>query len=178
MTKLVEMHQCDFNRFVMVEDDVGHVLDRTVRRDGNHGNRDFDLVGRRVQQQEAIHRALDEHARILLDQFALPIVAGGEVEIVCAGKFLDDAAHDPGEVAFAQVRRENADGHRAALAQGAGEVIRTVIESCGRLHDTRLRVSWRYRLGRWRVIENQRDRGLRQLQVFSQRSKVDVSGWR
>ena len=52
----------------------------------------------------------------------------------------NDAAHDAGEVAFAQVGREHADAHGAALAQRAGKVIGPVVEALA-ASSTRLRVS-------------------------------------
>ena len=60
-----------------------------VRRDGNHRDGNLDLVGRRVQEQETVDGALHQHARILLDEFPFPVVAGGEVEVVGLGEFLE-----------------------------------------------------------------------------------------
>ena len=86
----------------------------------------------RIEQQKSVHGALHQHARILLDQLLFPVVAGGEVEIVGRSELLDDAAHDAGEVALAEVGSEHADAHGLALAQGAGEVIGAVVEALRR----------------------------------------------
>jgi len=56
-----------------------------VGRDGDHGHRNIDIVCGRVEEEKAVDRALDQHARILLDELMLPIVAGGEIEVVRAG---------------------------------------------------------------------------------------------
>jgi hypothetical protein len=49
MAQFEEMDQSDFDSFVMVENDVGDVLDFAVSRNGDYGDRNFYLIGRRVQ---------------------------------------------------------------------------------------------------------------------------------
>jgi hypothetical protein len=68
---------------VVVEDNVGHVLNRAVSEMATTGT-GTDVVCRGVQQQKTVHGALHQHARVLLDQLALPVVAGGEVEVMGA----------------------------------------------------------------------------------------------
>ncbi len=99
----------------MIEDDIGYVFGRAVGRDGHHGHRDGDVIRGSVQQQKSVYGALHQHARILLDQLLFPVVAGGEVEVVSAGQLLNYAAHHPGEIALAQVGRQHAYAHGAAL---------------------------------------------------------------
>ena len=82
-----------------------------VRRDGDHRHRHREFVCRRIQQQESVHRALHQHARILLDQLFLPVVTGGEVEVMRRGQLFYHAAHHAGKVAFAQVRSQHAHAH-------------------------------------------------------------------
>ena len=156
----VEVGQCLLDREMMIEDDVGYVFSRAVGGDGDDRNRDLDVVGGGVQQQKAIDGALDQHARILLNELALPVVAGGEVEVVGAGQLLDDAAHHAGKVALAQVGRQHAHAHGAALAQGAGEVVGPVVEPLGCFGDP-VAGFLGDGLGGGRVIEDQGDRGLR-----------------
>ena len=88
MAELVKVDQGLLDGAVVIENDVGDVLDRAVGGDGDHWDGHGDVVGRSVQEQEAVDGALHEHARILLDEFALPVVAGGEVEVVGAGQLL------------------------------------------------------------------------------------------
>ena len=109
------MLQCDLNCLVVIENDVGYVLTGLCAEIATTGTGTAYLVGGRIEQQEAVNSALDEHARILLDQIRVPVMASGEVKVMGACQLLHDAAHYASEVAFAQVGREDADGHGTAL---------------------------------------------------------------
>ncbi len=115
VAEIVQMQECLLNRAVMVENDVGNVVDLAVGGDGDGWNGQRELIGGRVEEEEAVDGSLDEHAGIFLDELAFPVVTGSEVEVVGRGQLLDHAAHDAGEVALAQIGREHADAHGAAL---------------------------------------------------------------
>ena len=159
MAERVEVGESLLDGEVMVEDDVGYVFDHAVGRDGDDGNGDCNVVGRGVEEQKAIDGALDQHARVFFDEVALPVVAGGEVEVMGGGELLDDAAHDAGKVTFAEVGGEDADAHGAALAQGTGEVVGAVIEPGGCFNDP-IAGLLGDGLGGRGVIQDQGDRGL------------------
>ncbi len=50
-------------------------------------------------------------------------------------ELLFDTGHDLGEVAFAEVGRDDADGHAAAGAKGPGEEVGSVAEAVGGFAD-------------------------------------------
>src|SRR6185369_12410457 len=100
VTQLMEVPEGSLNGPMVVEHDVGHVLNRAMSGDRNHGDRHRNAVCRCVQQQKSVDSTLDQHARILLDKLFLPVVTSGEIEIVSTRKFLNDTAHYSGKVAF------------------------------------------------------------------------------
>ena len=169
MAKRMQMVERLFHRQVMVENDVGDVFGRAVSGDGDHRHRHLNLVGGRVEQQKAIHGALHQHARVLFNQFALPVVAGGEVEVVRCGQLLHHAAHDAGKVALAQVGRQHAYAHGLALPQRAGKVVGPVVEALGGLDDPVAGLLGNGLGGRG-VVQDQRNGGLRELQVLGKHS--------
>ena len=177
MAERAKMSECLLHCHMVIEDNVGYVFSFAVGRDCHHRNRDFDVARRGVEQQKAIHGPFDKHARILLDQFAFPVVAGGEVKIVRAGQLLDDAIHDTRKVALAQVGRQNAHAHRPALAKGTGEVVGAIVEPLGRFGDPVAGLLGDG-LGGWRVIQDERDGGLGELQMLGEHPEVDMSRWR
>ena len=174
MAELEKVTEGHFRSFEMVEDDVGDAGLCAVSGDRDYRDWDFDLCGR-VEQEKAIDGAFDEHAGVLFQQVRTPVVAGGEVEVAGAGQFFDDAAHDPGKVAFAEIWSENAHAHTAALAQRAGEVVRAVVQLLCSVEDALAGL-----LGdgfcRGRIVQNQRDRRLGELQMLSQHLQVHVTG--
>ena len=154
MAQSVEMCERLFDCEMMIEDDVGDVFNGAVSGDGDHGNWDVDVIRGGVENQKAIDGAFHQHARVLLDELALPVMAGGEVEVVGRREFLNYATHHAREVAFAQIGGEDADAHGAALTQRAGKVVGAVVEALGGFDDA-LAGFFGDGLGRGRTVENE-----------------------
>ena len=134
MAKFAQMGESEFGGQGVVEDQVADSRSPGMTGDGYDRQRAQE-VGPGIQQQESVHCALDHPAGVFADQLGVPVVAGGEVEIMGFDQRRLDAVHDYGEIAFAEVGSEHGDRHTAALAQGAGKVVWPVIEFPGGLED-------------------------------------------
>ena len=100
MAEIVEVDQGQLDCKMVIEHDVGDVFDGAVGGDGHHWQWNVKVVRRGIEQQKAVNGALDEHAWILLEELVVPVVAGGEVEVVGCGQLLHNATHHAGEVAL------------------------------------------------------------------------------
>ena len=85
------------------------------------------------------------------------------------GELLDHAAHYAREIAFAQIGREDADGHGAALTQAIARSNWAGNSGVCRFKHPVARLL-RNGLCRRGIVEDQGDGGLGKLQVFGKRS--------
>lgn len=132
MAECAEVPQREFRGANVVEDDVGGDGVRVRAGDGDGGQ----LAGAReggVDGDEAVDGALGEHGLRLLHDLGA-VVVGDEDEDVSG---LEEDRLKPGEhqgdVALGHLWNEDADGHGAAPAQGAGEQVGAVVQflRCG-----------------------------------------------
>src|SRR5437868_10350586 len=94
-------------------------------------------------------------------------VAGHKVEVTFVEQVVLDAAHYHGSVALAHLGNYYADGETPLRAQGPGKKIRPIVQLASGGQNAVLRLL-RNRIGNWRAIDNQRDRGRGKPQVLGQ----------
>jgi hypothetical protein len=169
MAEFIKMTEGKFGGFVVVESDIGVGGAFAIGRYGDDGSGAFDDGGS-VKKEEAIDGALLEHDGVALNEVVVPMVTGGEVEVVSLEELLFNAGHDLGEVAFTEVGRDDADGHAAAGAQGAGEEVGSVTEAVGGFADA-IAGALRNGAASGRIIENKGDGGGREA------SRLRFMGW-
>ena len=97
----------------MIEDNVGHALDVVVSGHGDHGHGKVEVPGR-VDGDQAIHRSLQEHARVFVDQIGAVAVAGDKVEVSLLQEVIFHSAHNGSRIPVAHFRDDDTDG-KAAL---------------------------------------------------------------
>jgi hypothetical protein len=147
-----------------------------VARDGHHrhGQR---LGKRRVERDDAFHRAIDQQLLVLVDEVVAVAVAGEEVEIARLQQVILDAAERQSHVPLAHVRDQHANRQAALPRQRPGERVRLIAELPGRGDDAVLG-ALRDGVGRRRLVEDQRDGRRRQVQLFGEKTQRDSRGSR
>ena len=135
VAKLVQVRECPLHRLVMIKKNIRDLSAEQCAEMATTGTGTVELFHGSIQQQETVDRPLHQHPRILLNQFRFPIVTGCEVEVMGRGQFLNDSTHHPSKVALAQVGRQHANAHGAALPQRPGKIIGPVIQPLRRLND-------------------------------------------
>src|SRR5215471_9317439 len=96
----------------MIEDDVDDALDIVVAGDGDDGDGEVEMPGR-VDGNQSVDGALEEHAGIFVDEVGAMAMAGDEVEVAFLKEVVFDAAHDGGGVSVADLGDDDADGEAA-----------------------------------------------------------------
>ena len=123
-----------------------------------------------VDEEEAVDAATHEKLLILVFEIGLAEMADSEVEKAFLEEILLDAEHDAGEVTFAELRGDDADGVGEAGAQHAGVEIGTIVEFlCGGVHT--LFGGGGDGLGDGRLVEYDGDGGRGETEIFGEELK-------
>ena len=141
VAKTLEVLEGEHGGFAVIECDVGDAFFGAVPGDRDDGEINFRRVGG-TDEEEAIDGAFAQETGVLVDEVPASVVGGGEVEVIGRHQGFFDAAHDESEVAFAGLRNQNANGHAAASAQGAGEVVGAILKLGSGLEDAFAGLAW------------------------------------
>lgn len=114
----------------VIELDVGYARGLVVAGDGDGGDVEAGGEGG-VDGDEAFDGAGEQELLVALDELGAMVVGDDEVEEIGFEEALLDAGEDEGGVAFGELRDHDAEGVRAAGAQGAGEGVGAVVEEFG-----------------------------------------------
>src|ERR1700739_4805936 len=123
----VQMHKRQFRGAVVIEGNVGDALDAAMTGNGDDGNRNR-MIEERINGDDALGAAADEHPGVFLDQFRLMAMVRGEVEVSCLDEIVADSAHYLRVVSIAQFRYEDADCLRLAAAKRTGQQVGMIIQ--------------------------------------------------
>ena len=171
VAEVVEMTQGHLGGAVVIERDVGEAGGFAVGGDADDGDGDLGAeLG--VDEQEAVDGAVHEEFGILLDEVGPAEMADGEVEEAFLEEVLLDAEHDAGEVAFAELGNDDADGIGEAGAQHARVEVGTVLKLFGGGEDALLG-GGRDGLGDGGVIEDDGDGSGREVEVLGEDLESD-----
>lgn len=155
----------------MVEHGIADAAHLFVTGDGDHGDVEW-CAQQRVYQEKAVDGALCEQAGILVDEIGSSLVADDEVQVAGLEKVLFHPIHDHGEVAFTELRHNDADGEGLAGAKRAREKIGLILELLCRREDALPRFE-RDALRAWRIVHHQRDGCRGETEMFGQGLKAD-----
>ena len=111
----------------MVEDDVDDAFDVVVAGDGDDGDGEVEMPGC-IDGDQSVDGALEEHARIFVDEVGTMTMAGDKVEVAFLQEIVLYTAHDGSGISVADFGDNDANGKAALRAQGTGEEVRTVLE--------------------------------------------------
>jgi len=164
MAEVGEMLKGNFGGADVVENDVGYAADFIMSRYGDDGDGERKRPGS-VDGDEAVDGALDEEARIFVDEISAMAVADDEIKVSFLQEKILDAAHDRGGIAVADLRDNDADGEAVPGTQGAGEEIGAILKFAGGDEDAILRLL-RNGIGDGRAIDDQRNGGGRKGEVL------------
>ena len=106
IVEVTEGHLCSA---IVVEHGVGNAGNLAMSGDADDRNRDF-VVKLRVDCQKTVDGAVHQEVGVLFDEVGTSEMADGEVEESLLHKVLLDTEHDAGEVAFAELGDDDADG--------------------------------------------------------------------
>jgi hypothetical protein len=131
MTELVEVAKGSAGGAVVVEHDVGDARDFDMRGDADDGKR--NSFGKFcIDEEEAVDGTTDEEVGVLLEEIGAAEVTDSEVEVAGLEEVLLDAKHESGEVAFAELGDDYADGVGKAGPEHACMQVGAVVEFlCG-----------------------------------------------
>ena len=131
VAEVVEMEQGHAGRDIVIDHDIGDAAIPSVRGNADDGNGNVERE-LRVDKEKAIDAAAQEKLLILVLEVGLAEMADSEVEEAVLKKVLLDAEHDSGEIAFAELGRDDADGVGEARAQHACVEVGAIAEFfCG-----------------------------------------------
>ena len=97
----------------------------TGDRDDRNGN---GMLQQRIDGDDALGSAANEHPRVLLDQLRLMAMVRGEVEVSGVDEIVADSAHHLRVVSVAQFRNEDADCLGLAAAKGSSQQVGLIIQ--------------------------------------------------
>jgi hypothetical protein len=166
MPEIVEVLECEAGGAVVVEHEVGDAGNADVRGDSDGWKRNA-LAEIGVDEKEAIDGAADEKVRIFFDEIGMAEMTDGEVEITGLQEIFFNTEHESGEVAFAELGDDDADGVGEAGSEHAGVHIGPVLKFFGGVENA-LASLWRDGLGDGRVIEDDGDGGRREIEILSE----------
>src|SRR5580704_12194448 len=106
----------------VVHRDVGHTPHPSMARDRHYGDGKPSHDGG-IDQNDALDGAINQQARIFLDEILLAPMAGDEVEVAFPKQVIFDPRHDGGGVALADLGREDTDQESALETERACEEV-------------------------------------------------------
>jgi len=157
MPEVEEMFERDFRGTPVIEDDVGHTIHIVVAGDRDHRHRKVEVPGS-IDGDEAIDRALEQHAGIFVDEIGAVAMAGDEIKVTFLEKVVFDTAHDGGGISVADFGNDDADREAALRAQRTCEKVGTVFKLSGGGEDAVFSLL-RYGIGDVGAVDNQGDGG-------------------
>ncbi len=172
VTKLIEMLQGKFGGTLLVKNDVGYAFDFAMTGYGNCRQTANALLKGRIDKNEPFDRAIQKETRILLDQIGLATMACSEIEVALFDEVLLHAAENLHGVAVIQFGNKHSDGERLAFAERARKETRPVVE-LGRGFNHAIASFLRDRADSGRIVQDQRDRGRREVEILSEGAQTD-----
>jgi len=134
VTKFVEVAKSEACGAIVVEHDVCNAGSADVGGDAD--DRKGNALGQlRIDEQEAVDGAADEEVRIFLEKIWTAEMTDSEVEVAGLQKIFFDSQHEAGEVAFAELGNDDANGIGEPGAKHAGVHVGTILKLLGRIED-------------------------------------------
>jgi hypothetical protein len=171
MAQLDQVAQGQFRAATLVEDHVSDPFEVAMAGDSHHGQLDA-VVQHGVDEDESLHRAVHQQARVLFNQVGLAVVTGSQIEVALFDEELLDTSEYMGDVMVVQVGHQHADRECLSLAQRAGIEAGPVIE-LGRGRRDPIAGLLGDRAHARSVVQHQRDGSRRQIQVLAENAQAD-----
>src|SRR5258708_16061950 len=112
VAEMKKVLQCYLGGALVVEDNVGYAFYVVVAGHGDYRHGEIQVPGG-IHSYQAVHRSLQEHAWIFVDEIGAVAVAGDKVEVSLLEEIIFDAAHDGSGVPVAHFGDDDADGEAA-----------------------------------------------------------------
>src|SRR5260221_2543786 len=158
--------QCYLGCTLVVEHNVGYAFHVVVPGHGDYRYGKIQVPGG-IHGDQAVHRSLQEHAWIFVDEIGAVAVAGYKVEVSFLEKIIFYAAHNGRGISVAHFGDDDSDGEAALSAQGAGEEVGTIFEFSGGGEDSVLGIL-RDGVGHARPVDDEGDGGWGKVEVLGQ----------
>lgn len=126
-----------------------------------------------VDGQNAVNAACAQEIRVGGDELLFVPVVDGEVEIAFTDEQIANAAENLGVITLAKFGQKDADGAHTFTLQGARDHAGLVVEFGGCCFDAGAGGLWNGTA--WGVVENERDSGRAQAEVFRQHFEVGMA---
>lgn len=171
MTKLIEVTKREFGGATLIEDDVGYTFDFAMASNSDDGQSEAAFENG-VDENESFDGPVHEETGILIDEVRFAAVAGGEIEVAFLKKEFLNAGENVGGVVVTEFGHKDANGKRLLLAKRSRIETWPVVELSGRLGDT-IAGFLRDGANARRIIEDERNCGRREIQVFAEGAEAD-----